>query len=70
MSAEELEEMKEEEKKDTLFACVQRWLEGLPDLAEFPGKFERAIKEMLEKKRSSTRKMKNMKRTSKIRKCI
>ena len=56
MSAEELEEMKEEEKKDTLFACVQRWLEGLPDLAEFPGKFERAIKEMLEKKRSSTKK--------------
>ena len=56
MSAEELEEMKEEEKKDTLFACVQRWLESLPDLAEFPGKFERAIKEMLEKKRNSIKK--------------
>ena len=56
MSAEELEEMEEEKKKDTLFACIQRWLESLPDLAEFPGKFERAIKEMLEKKRSSINK--------------
>ena len=33
MSAEELGEMTEEEKKDTLFACVQRWLESLPYLA-------------------------------------
>ena len=56
MSTEELEEMKEEEKKDTLFSCVQRWLESLPDLAKFPGKFERAVKEMIEKKRNSIKK--------------
>ena len=56
MNKEELEEMKEEEKKDSLFACVQRWLESLPDLAEFPGKFERAIKEMIEKKQNSIKK--------------
>ena len=53
MSKEELEEMKEEEKKDSLFVCVQRWLESLPELAEFPGKFERAIKEMMEKRRNN-----------------
>lgn len=50
MSEEEKKEMKEEEKKESLFACVQRWLEGLQDLADFPGKYERAIKNMLEKK--------------------
>ena len=53
MSKEELEEMKDEERKDSLFACVQRWLENLPDLAEFPRKYERAIKEMVAKKRNS-----------------
>ena len=56
MSQEELEEMKVEEKKESLFACVQRWLENLPDLAEFPGKFERAIKEMIERRQSSIKK--------------
>lgn len=56
MSEEEKEEMKEEEKKDSLFVCVQRWLENLPDLAEFPGKYEKAIKEMLEKKRNNIEK--------------
>ena len=56
MSTEEREEMRKEEKKDTLFACVQSWLENLPDLAEFPGKFERAIKEMIEKKRNNIKK--------------
>jgi len=50
MSKEEREEMKEEEKKESLFACVQRWLENLPDLADFPGKYERAVKEMIKKK--------------------
>ena len=52
MSKEELEKMREEEKKESLFACIQRWLESLQDLAEFPGKYERAIKEMMEKKRN------------------
>ena len=56
MSAEELGEMTEEEKKDTLFACVQRWLESLPDLAEFPGNFEKAIKEMIDKEHNSIKK--------------
>lgn len=59
MSQEELEEMKAEEKKESLFACVQRWLENLPDLAEFPGKFERAIKEMIERKQNSIKKDRN-----------
>ena len=53
MSEEEKKEMKEEQKKDLLFAYVQRWLESLPDLAEFPGKYEKAIKEMLEKEWNS-----------------
>ena len=53
MSKEELEEMKEEEKKDSLFVCIQSWLENLQNLAEFPGKYERAIKEMIDKKRNS-----------------
>ena len=56
MSTEERDEMKKEEKKESLFACVQRWLESLPDLAEFPGKFKRAIEEMIEKKKSNIKK--------------
>ena len=56
MSKAELEEMREEEKKESLFACIQRWLETLSDLAEFPGKYETAIKEMIEKKRNGLKK--------------
>ena len=53
MSKEELKEMKEEEEKDSLFVCIQRWLENLPDLADFPTKYEKAINEMMKKKRNS-----------------
>ena len=44
--------MREEEEKDSLFVCVQRWLENLPQLADFPEKYEKAINEMMKKKRN------------------
>ena len=52
MTEEEKKRMNEEQKKDTLFACVQRWLESLPELEKFSEKYEKAIKNMIEEKRS------------------
>ena len=47
MSDKEREEMEVEQKKVSLFTCIEKWLESWPELDEknfnFPAKFEQAI---------------------------
>ncbi|XP_065910508.1 tryptophan 2,3-dioxygenase-like [Dysidea avara] len=65
MSDKEREEMEVEQKKVSLFTCIEKWLESWPELDEknfnFPAKFEQAIlasikpdedKQKVEKKKS------------------
>jgi len=51
MSDKEREEMAAEQGKVSMFFCVEKWLENLPELDEkkfnFPAKFEQAILAMI-----------------------
>ena len=72
MSDKEREEMEAEQKKVSIFTCVERWLESLPELDErnfnFPSKFEQAILAMLKQEEDRVKSEENTQNVEKVNK--
>jgi len=70
MSNREREEMAAEQKKDSMFTCVERWLESLPELDEknfnFPAKFEQAILAKVKKEMDKAKTEEDKQRVEKV----
>jgi len=70
MSNREREEMAAEQKKVSMFTCVERWLESFPELDEknfnFPAKFEQAILAMIKKEKDKAKTEEDKQRVEKV----